>query len=129
MSSPDHRDRFRILVVDDLAAIHDDFRKILAPAAEPVALHETAAALFGPASAAAPLVSFPLDSALQGQEALHLVERAIAAGQPYPGNFIRKMKAGHDFCLSLWCATSNKNNSRCPAFDRLSAGLVPVSRP
>ena len=108
MSSPDHRDRFRILVVDDLAAIHDDFRKILAPAAEPVALHETAAALFGPASAAAPLVSFPLDSALQGQEALHLVERAIAAGQPYALAFVdMRMPPGWDGLETirrLWAA-------------------------
>ena len=124
MNSPPHRDRFRVLVVDDLSAIHDDFRKILAPAAVPVALHEAAAALFGPASAATPLVDFALDSALQGEEALRIVERALAADQPFALAFVdMRMPPGWDGLETirhLWAADPALQVVLCTAYSDYS---------
>ncbi len=98
MNSPDLREHFRLLIVDDLATIHEDFRKILEPATSPAALHATAAALFDdPAPTAAPLARFTVDSAFQGAEALGLVEKAVAAGQPYALAFVDvRMPPGWD---------------------------------
>lgn len=87
----------RILLVDDLPSIHDDFRKILSPAAagdDDLAMME--AALFG---AAAPRrqASFQLDSAFQGEQALAMVEAALQAGRPYALAFVdMRMPPGWD---------------------------------
>ena len=63
----------RILIVDDNAAIHDDFRKILAP--EPTdsqTIDDLESLIFGDA-APATQTRFELAHAHQGQEALVLV--------------------------------------------------------
>ena len=87
-SRPDREDRssrsYRILVVDDNRQIHDDFRKILcAPRSKPlISLEE---AMFGeqpePRRHEPPELQFVLETALQGQEALALLERGMAEGQ------------------------------------------------
>jgi PAS domain S-box-containing protein len=79
----------RILIVDDNETIHGDFRKILMPAADSEAqLRNAESLLFGEKSDAAQARSatapiYRLDSAMQGQEGLQLVEQAYAEGQPY----------------------------------------------
>jgi len=94
----------RVLVVDDMPAIHDDFRKILAPArAEPggqAAMDALEAELFatapGPGDGPA-TTGFTLESALQGREALDLVSAAAAQGQPYALAFVdMRMPPGWD---------------------------------
>jgi len=85
----------RILLIDDMPSIHEDFRKILeAPAAGELNVAE--AALFGEAApAAAP--GFELDSAHQGREGAALVEAAIEAGRPYAVAFVdMRMPPGWD---------------------------------
>lgn len=77
----------RILIVDDNAAIHEDFRKILGgtPAGRSRRA-EMENLIFGAAEAApqAPtLTTFRLDFATQGQEAFELVKAALAANDPY----------------------------------------------
>ncbi len=72
----------RILLVDDLPSIHEDFRKILAPAAVPTDLDADEAILFGK-QAPATTVHFELASAFQGAEALERVRAARLAGRPY----------------------------------------------
>ena len=78
----------RVLVVDDNRSIHEDFRKTLGQGEgshdELAALDE---ALFG-ARAAVNADVFELTSAFQGEEALELVERARAEGQPYALAFV-----------------------------------------
>src|SRR5579862_2217658 len=64
----------RILLVDDTAAIHGDFRKILADD-DAVALDRAEAELFGASKSATPRGSFELDSAYQGQEGLKLLQQ------------------------------------------------------
>ena len=86
----------RILLVDDMPSIHEDFRKILA--ARPAArdLDDAEAALFG--DAATPSGDgFELDSAYQGQEGVAMVEAAVQAGLPYAMAFVdMRMPPGWD---------------------------------
>ena len=82
----------RILVVDDNESIHDDFRKVLIQerSADHAALDELEAELFGEdeestaenKSTGAQL-SYTVDSAFQGQEALAMVDKAEQEGRPY----------------------------------------------
>jgi signal transduction histidine kinase len=91
MNTPHNR---RILLVDDMPAIHDDFRKILV--AQKDELSSLESALFGDAPAKV-AISFELDSAYQGQEGLAKVQAAVAAGEPYAMAFIdMRMPPGWD---------------------------------
>ncbi|HEY4213579.1 MAG TPA: EAL domain-containing protein [Steroidobacteraceae bacterium] len=89
-----------ILIVDDNSAIHEDFRKVLAPEANASAqLLRAESILFGggdprptPQSPA-----YQLDFALQGQQAVKMVERAVAAQRPYAVAFVdMRMPPGWD---------------------------------
>jgi diguanylate cyclase (GGDEF)-like protein/PAS domain S-box-containing protein len=77
----------RILLVDDLPSIHEDFRKILAPPSATPELDADEAILFGQAANAV-AVCFEMDSAYQGVEALEKVSAARLAGRPYAMAFI-----------------------------------------
>ena len=118
--------QYRVLVVDDMPAIHEDFRKILMPASASAAqiradadMDALEAALFDdalPAKAASSTAttgdvavhtqsptptstpaSFTLDSALQGRDALTCVQQAMQAGQPYALAFVdMRMPPGWD---------------------------------
>jgi len=92
---PSHR---RILIVDDNPAIHADFGKILSPP-DPLDADfaADAAALFGSESPSAVDEGFEIDSAYQGQEALKMVEAAVAVGRPYSLAFVDiRMPPGWD---------------------------------
>jgi signal transduction histidine kinase len=89
----------RILLVDDMPAIHEDFRKILMPQALVSAeFDDIEAALFGDeAPAVAGAVAFELASAFQGQEALAKVQASLAAERPYALAFVdMRMPPGWD---------------------------------
>ena len=88
----------RVLLIDDMPSIHDDFRKILAakPAAQAQALDDAEALLFGDAAPVA-IDGFELDSAYQGREGLARVEASIEAGRPYAMAFVdMRMPPGWD---------------------------------
>lgn len=76
----------RVLVVDDLPAIHDDFRKIL-EGSGPTPLDDLEATLFG-GPAEAPAAGFELESAYQGQEGLEKVVAARDADRPFALAFV-----------------------------------------
>ncbi|WP_431196849.1 GGDEF/EAL domain-containing response regulator [Pseudomonas baetica] len=96
MLSTDRTNR-RILIVDDTAAIHEDFRKILAPREKTeYSLSSVEATLFG-TSVSSSLEYFVLDSAFQGQEALDKVQAAQDRERPYAMAFIdMRMPPGWD---------------------------------
>ncbi|HEY8358571.1 MAG TPA: response regulator [Ramlibacter sp.] len=86
----------RILVVDDMPSMHQDFRKTLSAHCAPEDLSHFEAELFGEAATAAD-EGFEVDSAYQGQEGLAMVETALAAGRPYALAFIdMRMPPGWD---------------------------------
>jgi len=90
---------YRVIIIDDTPAIHEDFRKVFArPTAEVDSLDATATAIFDVRpEETAPSTEFSLDSALQGQEGAELVQSALAAGRPYALAFVdMRMPPGWD---------------------------------
>lgn len=90
----------RILIVDDNAAIHLDFRKLLSTNDEGD-LTQAELDLFGETTAALPgstaATQYQIDSAYQGEEALALVEKAMEEGCPYRMAFVDiRMPPGWD---------------------------------
>ncbi|HQX07238.1 MAG TPA: response regulator [Zoogloea sp.] len=73
----------RLIIIDDNRTIHDDFRKILIPAAAPSELLQARALLFGGAVHSAPIEPFDLDFADQGQQGYDKILSARQKDQPY----------------------------------------------
>jgi diguanylate cyclase (GGDEF)-like protein/PAS domain S-box-containing protein len=111
----------RVLLVDDLPSIHDDFRKVLSAAAPVPALAELKAALFGTA-APEPSVTivFEMDSAYQGVQALQKVRDALQSGRPYAMAFVDvRMPPGWDGVETveqLWKEDPNLQIVFCTAY-------------
>ncbi|MGC6368934.1 putative bifunctional diguanylate cyclase/phosphodiesterase [Pseudomonas sp. K2I15] len=113
----------RILIVDDTASIHEDFRKILEADANGVqSLDSIEETLFGTAPAVRQ--TFLLDSAYQGQEALELVTKALAADTPYALVFIdMRMPPGWDGLETieqLWAVDPHLQIALCTAYSDYS---------
>lgn len=76
----------RILIVDDTPSIHEDFRKILTLSDEMGEdMDQMANSLFGRTEqdAVYKTISYELNSAFQGEEALEMIESAEAEGRGY----------------------------------------------
>src|SRR5207249_12192610 len=89
----------RILIIDDNPSIHEDFRKLRAPADAKLAaeLDATEASIFGDHAGASRAQNFRIDSAFQGQEGLEKVRAACAEGAPYAVAFVDvRMPPGWD---------------------------------
>nr|WP_231982603.1 ATP-binding protein [Pseudomonas mucidolens] len=113
----------RILIVDDTASIHEDFRKILcAQAMADQTLEGFEQALFGTAPVARQ--TYTLDSAYQGQEALELVSQAQADNAPYALAFIdMRMPPGWDGLETiehLWEVDPDLQIALCTAYSDYS---------
>lgn len=130
-------DNRRILIVDDNAAIHQDFRKILldATGGASAPVSEAESELFGdeapsakPAAAVSATVAaapdYTLDSALQGQEALERVLQARKEGLPYAMVFLDvRMPPGWDgieTAQKLWEADPDLQIVLCTAYSDYS---------
>jgi len=99
MSTPDQDPKYRILIVDDNPAIHEDFRKILAPAESALSaeLASLGAELLGESTPTALDTIFEVHSAYQGREALEMVKSAAAENRPYSLAFMDvRMPPGWD---------------------------------
>ena len=115
----------RVLVVDDNPAIHNDFRKILCPAAKDESILDKFEAACNP-DAKRPLqtADFEVDSAFQGAEGLLAVERAIAEGRPYAMAFVDvRMPPGWDGIETIsriWQADPDIQVVLCTAYSDFS---------
>lgn len=117
-----HHNR-RILIVDDQASLHEDYRKALGSSApKAAALDSAKAAFFGapdpePSSSA---IEFELTSATQGQEAHALVQAACAAGKRFAMAFVdMRMPPGWDGVETierLWEVDADLEIVICTAF-------------
>jgi diguanylate cyclase (GGDEF)-like protein len=86
----------RILVIDDNASIHDDYRKILA-GQEAGKMSAAEAALFGEQRPVVERPSFDVDSAMQGRDGVELARDALTEGRPYSVAFVdMRMPPGWD---------------------------------
>lgn len=89
----------RILIIDDNASIHEDFRKILRKPLDRAGdgLAELESALFGATASPEPRPSYLIDCASQGEEGLEMVRAACSAGRPYALAFVDgRMPPGWD---------------------------------
>jgi diguanylate cyclase (GGDEF)-like protein len=100
MANPAPLANRRILIIDDNAAIHLDFRKVLGAQAEhsaQAALDVLEANLFGEAAVLAVRPNFDIDSAHQGQEGVAMAQQALVEGRPYAMAFVdMRMPPGWD---------------------------------
>jgi len=117
-------ENYRILIVDDNEAIHDDFRKILGIDPALVAFTAEEDALFGTTELAPPRPEFALDFATQGQAALALVSQAVLEGSPYSMVFMDvRMPPGWDgieTTVRLWEADPDLQVVICSAYSDYS---------
>ncbi|NVZ26016.1 EAL domain-containing protein [Pseudomonas gingeri] len=123
MNSTADRSNRRILVIDDTASIHEDFRKILCPHVVEDDLQSAEEALFGTPVTRAQY-AFELDSAFQGQDGLARVEQALAEGRPYAMAFIdMRMPPGWDGLETierLWQVDPKLQIALCTAYSDYS---------
>jgi diguanylate cyclase (GGDEF)-like protein len=88
----------RVLVIDDNAAIHEDFRKVLngLPAVEDSVLDLLEAEILGGQTQIS-TPQFEVDVALQGQEGVKMAQAAVDNGHPYALAFVdMRMPPGWD---------------------------------
>lgn len=114
----------RILVIDDNAAIHDDFRKILGARERNDKLDDLAAALFDEPETSVNSDFYEIDSALQGQEGFAKLQAAVDAGRPYGVAFVDvRMPPGWDGIETtekLWSIDPNLQVVLCTAYSDYS---------
>jgi signal transduction histidine kinase len=109
----------RILVIDDMPAMHQDFRKTLSAHCPPDTLSQFEQGLFG--EPATPVdAGFEVDSAYQGREGLQMVEAALTQGRPYALAFVdMRMPPGWDGVETierLWQADPQLHVVICTAY-------------
>ncbi len=121
MVSNEINESFRILVIDDNVAIHEDFRKILTKAAglAESGIREMEAVLFGSKSGVS-AYAFEIDCAAQGKEGLEMVRQAESSGNPYALAFVDgRMPPGWDGIETighLWRACPDLQVVLCTAY-------------
>ena len=110
----------RILIIDDNADIHGDFRKILCPPTASSVVDEMEAALFQTEFKPSDNLAFEVDSAFQGEEGLRKVQQAIAESRPYALAFVDgRMPPGWDgveTIVRLWKAYPELQVVICTAY-------------
>lgn len=123
-----YEDNYRILIVDDTPAIHQDFRKILLKE-ENVASHnfdQLHALLFNQLveKKANRLPLFEIDSAYQGQEAMTFVKHACASNKPYAVSFVDVImppgEDGIETIRHIWEADAEMQTIICTAYTMCS---------
>src|ERR1044071_1172520 len=117
---------YRVLIVDDNPAIHEDFKKILNGKSEVQSrLDNIEEELFGHDSEApVDRVGFRIESAHQGQEALSLIKKASEEGDPYVLAFVDvRMPPGWDGVETLeriWQCSPELQAVICTAYSDYS---------
>jgi two-component system sensor histidine kinase/response regulator len=113
-------DNRRILIIDDNADIHEDFRKILAPPKDSDTINQARAALFDEASPQGRSEQFVVDFADQGENGFRMVGKAVSSGTPYAMAFVdMRMPPGWDGLETvrhLWEADEDIEIVICTAF-------------
>lgn len=111
----------RVLVIDDNASIHDDFRKVLGTRAGDDQLSQIEADLFGESNNEVDVeMHYEIAHAYQGQEGFELVQRAVGAKRPFDMAFVdMRMPPGWDGIKTienLWQADPDLQIVICSAY-------------
>lgn len=115
----------RLLIVDDNADIHRDFRKILIRTPDEIETREMEQVIFGkaPNPDDEPPI-YEIDSAYQGEEAVELLKAARDAGKPYALAYVdMRMPPGLDGIATiqrLWQVDRGLQVVMCSAFSDYS---------
>jgi two-component system, cell cycle sensor histidine kinase and response regulator CckA len=98
MNSIDLKPNHRVLIIDDNASIHADFRTIICPdTSDTKFTREMEAVIFEEEAPKLQQIQFEVDSAYQGEEGLAMVKRALAELRPYALAFVDvRMPPGWD---------------------------------
>jgi len=117
----------RILIVDDNAAIHEDFCKVLGIKQRNPVLEELETAIYGMTevnTAESETTAYMIDSAYQGEQALELVRDAVKNHQPYALAFVDiRMPPGFDgieTVQQIWQIDPNVQIVICTAYSDYS---------
>ncbi|MGL1932860.1 MAG: EAL domain-containing protein [Desulfotalea sp.] len=113
--------KYRILVIDDNVAIHEDFRKILMkPTRKNSELEVMETLLFGTKTPELNISMFQIDCVSQGQEGVEMAKRAEEDGCPYSLAFVDgRMPPGWDGIETinhLWNVCPNLQVVLCTAY-------------
>lgn len=111
----------RILIVDDNAAIHRDFRKILCSEPPEPGLSDLERDLFGSTTTARPKRpgGYQVSFANGGEAALNLVRRAVARAEPFMMAFVDMRMPGWDGIETieqLWKVQPSLEVAICSAY-------------
>lgn len=120
-----NENNYRILVVDDLATIHQDFRKILLPEERSSSPSmDKMNKLLTDKTEKAKLPPFQIDSAYQGAEGVEFVHKALAEGKPYAVAFIDVLmppgEDGVEALSKIWELDRNMQIVICTAYNKYS---------
>jgi len=129
--NPNEQINRRILLIDDMPSIHEDFRKLLGQASQATSeLDEDEALLFGDSATSGSTgdgtgdLIVELDSAYQGMEGLARLNQAIAEGRPYGMAFVdMRMPPGWDGVETierLWAVDPELQVVICTAYSERS---------
>jgi len=114
----------RILIIDDDARIHEDFRKILGDKENKSEYDEIEAKLFSDDISNLSAISYELDSAYQGEEGYEKVIAAKREGRPYAMAFVdMRMPPGWDgleTIKQIWVVDSQIQLVICTAYSDYS---------
>ena len=122
MSTQEQKSSYRIIVIDDNAAIHNDFKKILGKSSETDSELEDMESLLFDTQTKAPdsRVQFEIEYAFQGQEGLEIVKEAQASENPFSLAFVDgRMPPGWDGIETinhLWQAAPDLQVVLCTAY-------------
>lgn len=114
---------YRVLIIDDNRALHEDYRKILAPERSESGLGDLETELFGESEASkveSSGVTFELASAFQGKEGFEKVHQAVQEGRPFALAFVdMRMPPGWDGLETIehiWRASPELQIVVCTAY-------------
>ena len=123
MNTQEQKSSYRIIVIDDNAAIHNDFQKILGKNSETDSELEDMESLLFDVQTEKPLdsrVQFELEYAFQGQDGLDIVKEAQASDNPFALAFVDgRMPPGWDGIETinhLWQAAPELQVVLCTAY-------------
>ena len=123
MNTQEEKSSYRIIVIDDNAAIHNDFKKILGKSSDTDSeLEDMESLLFDTQTDKAPdsRVQFEIEYAFQGQDGLDIVKEAQASDSPFALAFVDgRMPPGWDGIETinhLWQAAPDLQVVLCTAY-------------
>lgn len=113
-----------ILIVDDVPSIHEDFKKILLPQEERKTLNDLKHSLFNDKKKSQNFNNYAIESAMNGAQALAMVENAFEKNKRYALVFMDVMMPigwdGIETAKRIWEVDSDVQIVICSAFSDYS---------